>query len=149
MLDEAGDSLQRRQFAGEVARRAVAGTAAQIASAASSVKPPVKTVEGGEQILVLGRQQVVAPGDRLAHRLLPHRQVTGAAGQERQTLFQPGQECRRRQESGPRRSQLDRQRQPIHPAHDLSDGEQRLCADSAKSRLTACARSINRRTAPA
>ena len=37
-----------------------------------------------EQSLFGRGEQVVAPGDRVAHRLQPRRQVAGAAGQERQ-----------------------------------------------------------------
>ena len=50
-----------------------------------------------KQRLLAGREQVVAPGDGVAQRLLARGQVAGAAGQQRQAPVQPRQQRRRRQ----------------------------------------------------
>ena len=56
--------------------------------------------EPAEQRLLRGREQVVAPGDRVAHRPLPGSgRSRAAAGQQRQPPLQPGQERRRRQKA--------------------------------------------------
>ena len=56
----------------------------QTASAASSVQPPTKTASRRNSALLGRVEQVVAPGDRAAQRLLAGRQVARAAGQQRQ-----------------------------------------------------------------
>ena len=55
--------------------------------------------QAAEERLLLRRQQVVAPGDRVAHRPLPGGRSRAAAGQQRQPLAQPGQQRRRRQDA--------------------------------------------------
>ena len=42
-----------------------------------------KDGQAAEDGLLLGREQIVAPGDGVAHRLLPGRSGAGSAGQER------------------------------------------------------------------
>ena len=69
--------------------------------------------EAPEERLLVRGEQVVAPGDRVAHRLLPGRQVAVAARQERQAPLQPGQQCRRREDLDAGGGQLDRQRQAV------------------------------------
>ena len=56
----------------------------QTASAASSVQPPAKTASRRKSVCSSGVEQVVAPGDRVAQRPLPRRQVARAPGQQRQ-----------------------------------------------------------------
>ncbi len=56
-------------------KRAIAIDARTTASAASSVQPPTKTARLRNSVCSSGDEQVVAPGDRVAHRLLPRRQV--------------------------------------------------------------------------
>ena len=51
-----------------------------------------KDGQPAEEDLLLRGEQVVAPGDGVAHRLLAGRQVAPAAGQQRQPLLQPGQQ---------------------------------------------------------
>ena len=74
-----------------------------------------------ERLLVRG-QQVVTPGDRVAHRALACGQIASAAGQQGQPRLQASQERGRREHLDPRRGQLDRQRQAVDAATDLSDG---------------------------
>ena len=69
-----------------------------------------------EQRLPILVQQVVAPGDGVAHRPQPLRGIARSPGQQRQPLLQPRQQRRRRQRPDSRRRQLDRQGQPIQPA---------------------------------
>ena len=76
---------------------------------------------GRQQLPALIAEQVIAPLDGGAQRLLAVRQVTAPAGQQPQRMLQPLQDRLRRQQPDPRRSQLDRQRQAIQPAHDPGD----------------------------
>ena len=55
-----------------------------IASAASSVQPPDEDSESLEQRLLVGVEQLVAPGDRVAQRPLSLRQIGSASFQQRQ-----------------------------------------------------------------
>ena len=122
---------------------------ATISSAASSVKPPTKTRQaGGRAPARRIAQQVVAPGDGVAHRLLARGWVAPAAGQQWQALLAGGPSKRRGGSSlDARGRQLDRQRQAVQPAADLGHGRRR-CPASRRSRAgTACARSTKSRTA--
>ena len=76
---------------------------------------------GGQQTPGLLAEQVVAPLDGGAQSLLTAGQVTAPAGQQPQRMLQPPADRLRRQQLDPRRGQLDRQRQPVKPAHDLGD----------------------------
>ena len=70
--------------------------------------------------LLLGRgQQVVAPLDRLAQRLLTFRQVACATSQQLERPFDAGQQFARRQDLDPGCGQLDRQREAVQPAADV------------------------------
>ena len=62
------------------------------ASAASSVQPPTKTASRRNSACSASVEQVVAPGDRVAQRLLARRQVARAAGEQRQPALEPGQQ---------------------------------------------------------
>ena len=53
--------------------------------------------EAAEEGLLVGGQEVVAPGDRVAHGALARGAVARPAGQQRQAVVQAGQEGRRRQ----------------------------------------------------
>ena len=70
----------------------------------------------------VGREQVVAPGDRVAHRAQPRRRVARSADQQRQPSLQPRQQGGRGEELHPGGGQFDRQWQPIQPAADLRHG---------------------------
>ena len=74
-----------------------------------------------EATLLLVAEQVVGPGDRVAHRPLPVRQVAIAAGQDRQPILQSGEERLWREHADPRRGQLDGQRQPVEASADRGD----------------------------
>ena len=72
-----------------------------------------------EELLQLGRQQVVAPLDRRAERSLPSGRVAGAGGQHGQTVIEPLEQRRRVKRAQTRRCELERQRQPVEAAADL------------------------------
>ena len=93
----------------------------QTASAASRVQPPTKTRQPTEQGLLARLEQVVAPGDGVAQRLLAGRQVARATGQQRQALLQPREHRLRRQDSHAGRRQLDASGRPSSAA-DLGHG---------------------------
>ena len=96
---------------------------------------------------LLGRvEQVVAPGDGVAHRPQPVRQVAGAAGQQRQGPLQPRQQRRRRQDGDAGGRQLDRQRQPVQPG-EIAPTAAWFAAVRAKAGLAARARATNNWTA--
>ena len=93
--------------------------ASQTFSAASNVKPPEKTAKPGEELLLFGRAELVAPFDRRPQRLLPRREVAPRAGQHRQPPVEPGEQLAGRQDLHPGRGQLDRERQAVEPPADL------------------------------
>ena len=53
--------------------------------------------QAAKERLLGGVEQVVGPGDGVAHRPQPGRDVPWPAGQQRQAAFQAVQQCRRRQ----------------------------------------------------
>ena len=85
-------------------------------------------------------QQVVAPGDRVAQRLLTGRQVACAAGQEGKSSLQPADDRLGREQADPGGRQLDRQRQAVQPDADLGDrggvlvGEREVRPDASRAR---------------
>ena len=97
-------------------------SASQTASAASSVQPPDEDRQAAEQAPLVLVQQVVAPGDGVAQRLLAGREIARAAGQQRQPALQPAQHRLGRQQPDAGRRQLDRQRQAVQPGADLGHG---------------------------
>ena len=104
------------------------------ASAASSVKPPAKTARRRKRACSSGVEQVVAPGDRVAHRPQAGRGVARAAGQQVEAAGQPRPAAPpARAIARPRRGQLDRQRQPVEPAADLGH-RRRVRRRSGRSR---------------
>ena len=110
---------------------------AATASAASRVKPPGKDREPAKERLLVGGKQVVAPGDRVAHRALPGRQIPSATRQQGQAPFQASQERSRRQHFDPRRGQLDGEGQAIQPPADGGDGC-RVVRGEGEGRLDRC-----------
>ena len=121
VVHERGDAVERQEDRRKRIRTHPVWSrrsAAPTASAASSVKPPTKTARRRKSDLLVARQQVVAPGDRVAHRPLALGRVAPAPGQQRQPPRQAGQQGRRREEGAPGGGQLDRQRQPVQPVAD-------------------------------
>ncbi len=90
--------------------------------AASRVKPPAKTAQAAKEQLLLGLQQIVAPGDLVAQRALAGRQVLGAVGEQGQPFLQPRGQGSRPKELEAGGGQLDRQRQPVQADADLGHG---------------------------
>jgi hypothetical protein len=78
--------------------------------------------ETGEEGPLARRQQVDAPGDGPAQRLLPFRPVPPAAHQEGEAVLQPLEQRLRRQQLHPGRGQLDGERQPVEVPADRRHG---------------------------
>ena len=78
-----------------------------------------KDREGLEEPLLVGRQEVVAPGDRVAQRALPVGEIAGAAREDIEPAVEPEQEGGGRKDAGAGGGQLDRERQTIKPEADL------------------------------
>ena len=67
-------------------------------------------------------QQVVAPVDQRAQRLLARQRGAAAAGQQPEAVVQPRGDLLRRKHLDARGRQLDRQRDAVQPVADLRDG---------------------------
>ena len=90
-----------------------------------------------------GGEQVVAPGDRAAQRLLPRRRGRAPPPVSSAEPVAPGARSSAggRQQLDPRRRQLDRQRQPVQPPADLGHRRRRSRRSARSPALAACARS--------
>ena len=82
------------------------------------VEPADKDAEAAEQRRRLRLEQVVAPGDGVAHGLLAGRQVARPIAQQPQAILHLRQQRLRREELDPGRRQLDGERQPVEGAAD-------------------------------
>ena len=105
----------------------------QIASADGEVEAAGEHRQAVEQPPGVLVEEVVAPGDRAAQRLLARRQVARAGGQQVELVLQPAEDRLGRQELDPRGGQLDGQRHAVEPGADgrhrgrvlVGDGEAR------------------------
>ena len=132
-------------------RRSGAGAMAPPAhtsSAASSVKPPAKTRQAAEEHALLAGEQVVAPLDRGAQRLLARARRAAAGGEDVEAVAQPRRDLLQRQRGHARRGQLDGQRHAVQAPADLLDRRLRPRSVGLKPG-SAAARSANRRLASA
>jgi hypothetical protein len=77
-----------------------------------------EAAEPGEDVLLLGREQVVAPPDRPSQRPLPLGRVARAAGQERQAAVQALEDLAGRERPHAGGGELERQRQVVDPTAD-------------------------------
>ena len=77
--------------------------------------------EAREERLLVRAEQVVAPVDRRAERLLAGGQVARAAGEEVEALLEPREQRLRREQLRARGRELDRERQPVEADADLGD----------------------------
>ena len=75
-------------------------------------------------------EQVVAPRDRAAQRLLALGQVTRAAERAGELVLEPGANGVGREELDPGGRQLDGQRHPVEPRRDGGDGRRVLVRDA-------------------
>ena len=82
-----------------------------------------------ERPFVIG-QQLVAPVDRSAQRLLPLRAIAAAAGEKIQPVAQARQHRLGSEDVDPRRGQLDRQGEAVQPRADLRNGGRILVGDA-------------------
>ena len=77
--------------------------------------------EPAQQPLLRRLQQLVAPVDRAAQRLLTGGQIPRTAAQEREPASEPSQDRLRTEDACPCGSELDRQWQAVQAGHDLGD----------------------------
>jgi hypothetical protein len=75
-----------------------------------------------EERLLLRCEQVVRQGDGVPHRALANRRIARSANEKSQPGRHQRQKRFRRKQPHPGGGQLDRQRQPVQPATDFSDG---------------------------
>ena len=85
--------------------------------------------EAGEEVLLLGLEQLVAPVDRGPQRLLACRSVGGAADEEGEPLVEALEDGLRRQQPDAGGCQLDRERQAVESGADRGDDLRRLGVD--------------------
>ena len=78
--------------------------------------------QAAEQLLFVGRKQLVTPGDGITHRLQPGREIASASRQQRQALLQPAEERHRRQHLDACGGQFDGQGQAVQATTDGGDG---------------------------
>jgi hypothetical protein len=74
--------------------------------------------EASEQRLLTDVEEVVAPRDRVAQRLLPFWQVPRSCPEQPQPAIQPVEQRLRGEQFDPSGRQLDCQRQPVEPPAD-------------------------------
>ncbi len=84
-------------------------------------EPAAEHREPAEEPLLGFVEQVVAPGDRAAERLLALREVARAAREQLERLPQARQDRLGLEELHARRRELDRERKPVEPVGDLRD----------------------------
>ena len=92
-----------------------------IASAASTVAPPAKTAKRAKHACSSSLEQLVAPVDRRAQRLLARGRVARARAERAERRVQAFGDLAGRQQPAARGRQLDRQRQPVDAPADLRD----------------------------
>src|SRR4029450_11728333 len=74
-----------------------------------------------KECLLVGPEEVVAPGDRLAERAVPLREVPSAAAEQVEALVEQGEHRVRRQELRARRCELYGERETVEARADLLD----------------------------
>ena len=111
------------------------------------MQPPAKTARRAKSVCSLGAEQVVAPVDRRAQRLLAGRQVARPGAEEVEALLEPGEQRLGREQLRASGRELDRERQAVEADADLGDAPARSRLVTAKSAFTARARSMNSATA--
>ena len=117
---------------------------AHTASAASSEQPPANTDEPLEHPPLVVEQQVVAPLDDRAERLLAGQGGAGAARQQPEPVVEAVGELLHRDQPAPGGGQLDRERETVEPGADVFDDGRRR---RASRRCGAARRRRGRRTA--
>ena len=120
---------------------------APTASAASSVKPPANTASRRNSAARASSQEVVAPVDQRAQRLLARQRGAVAAGQQPEAIVQALGDLLDRQRAHARRGELDRERNAVEPPADVRRLPARSASVTRSAGCAAVARSTNRRTA--
>ncbi len=117
------------------------------ASAASSVKPPGEDREARNSARSGSVEQVVAPVDQRAQRLLARQRGAVAAGQQAEAIVQARRDALDRQRAHARGGELERERNAVQPPADVGDRGARSASVTRKAGCAAAARSTNSRTA--
>ena len=94
----------------------------QTASAVSRSQPPTNTASRESSRRSPSAEEVVAPGDRPAQRLLPLGQVAGAGREDAELVLETLEDRLGLEQLDPRRGELDRQRHAVQPGADPGDG---------------------------
>ena len=84
--------------------------------------PTGENREAGEEPLLVGIEQVIAPGDGVAHRLLARGEIARPALEDVQPAVEPSQQRIWREQTDARGGKLDGQRQAVQPRTDLDHG---------------------------
>ncbi len=84
-------------------------------------EPAAEHGEASKERLVLRRNEVMTPGDRVPHRAVAVWRISRATRQHRQPPPQPRKQRLGRQQPNLRRRQFDRQRQPVQPMANPRD----------------------------
>ena len=77
--------------------------------------------EAAEERPLVVVEELEAPADRVAQRSMPGRRIARPRGEKLERVLQPGEHRRRGQQLGPRRGELDRERQAVEVVADLRD----------------------------
>ena len=105
--------------------RAAAGPRRSTPRRLRQAKPAGEHRQLAEGTLLRGGQQVIAPVDRRPQRLVPRIGGRPPVGQEPELVRQVRLDLLHRQHAGPRRRQLDRQRQAVQLPADPADHRHR------------------------
>ena len=90
---------------------------------------PRKDGETREQNLVGGIEELVAPVDGPAQRLVARGKIAPAAGQQLQSVLEPPERLLGREQLHPGCGELDREWQAVQPRADLGDGRSVLAGE--------------------
>ena len=126
--DEALVGERRSGRRGRRGRRA-RSAGPQTASALSSSQPPTKTDSRASRRRSPGVEQVVAPGDRAAQRLLALGQVARSGGQDAELMLEALEDRVGREELDAGRGELDRERHAVEAGGDAGHGRGVLVRD--------------------
>ncbi len=122
-IDQSGQPIDQLRHAGRPGYRL---GRVQRATAGEHRKLP-------EKLLLMGREEIVAPLNRAAHRLMPGRMIARSAGEQIGIARELLQQSRRGERLAAGGRQLDRQRHSAEPAANIENGH-RIRRDRSRNR---------------
>ena len=150
---DASDVLFRHQRLVDQRRQHVQGLAGRLVAVRTDRldvlqgEPAREHAQAPQQRLLAAGQQIVAPVDGRAQRLLARQGRPASPGEQGEPVGQPIEDLLSGEDAGPNGGELDRQRQPVEPAAQLGDGRL-VRRRSARTRpMRRAARSANSMTA--